>query len=116
MLQLTISFPLHFFFLCLVIFLTQVFSSLFSIKMLLPWCSCLYFALLLCSFQLGFANENFLKYGKGSNPHRKTLPYRTLLIDKSGHGNFSSIQSAIDSIPSDNKNWVCIHVRAGTYR
>ncbi|KAJ6290015.1 hypothetical protein OIU78_025850 [Salix suchowensis] len=67
-------------------------------------------------FQLGLANNNLQKYGKGYDPYRKTLPNRTLLVDKSGHGNFSSIQSAIDSIPSENKNWVCIHIRAGTYR
>ncbi|KAJ6734482.1 ACYL-COA THIOESTER HYDROLASE YBHC-RELATED [Salix purpurea] len=76
------------------------------------------YILLSCSavFKLGLANNNLQKYGKGYDPYRKTLPNRTLLVDKSGHGNFSSIQSAIDSIPSENKNWVCIHIRAGTYR
>jgi len=44
---------------------------------------------------------------KKYDPNRKALPYKTLLVDQSGHGNFSSVQSAIDSVPSENKNWVC---------
>ncbi|KAH9680840.1 putative pectinesterase 29 [Citrus sinensis] len=39
-----------------------------------------------------------------------------IVVDHSGHGNFSSIQSAIDNIPSNNKNWVCIFIKAGIYR
>ncbi|XVE81374.1 hypothetical protein DITRI_Ditri15bG0058400 [Diplodiscus trichospermus] len=41
---------------------------------------------------------------------------RKLVVDQSGHGNFSTIQSAIDFIPSNNQNWFCIYVEAGTYR
>eukprot|EP00256_Glycine_max_P058634 XP_014626823.1 probable pectinesterase 55 [Glycine max] len=40
----------------------------------------------------------------------------TIIVDLSGNGDFSTIQSAIDSISSDNKNWVYIYVKAGTYR
>lgn len=40
----------------------------------------------------------------------------TLIVDKSGKGNFSSIQSAINYVPSDNKNWITIKIKAGTYR
>lgn len=114
----TILFLIHFVFSWFNLFVsyTQVFSALFSIKMFLPWCSCSCFALMLCSFQLGLANENFQRYGsKKYDPNRKALPYKTLLVDQSGHENFSSVQSAIDSIPSENKNWVCIYIRAGTY-
>ncbi|CAK7328462.1 unnamed protein product [Dovyalis caffra] len=85
--------------------------------MFLPWCSSLCFALLLSSFQTGLAKENFLKYGrKRYDPDRKALPYKTILVDHSGHGDFSSVQSAIDSIPEENKNWVRVYIRAGTYR
>ncbi|MED6120907.1 putative pectinesterase 29 [Stylosanthes scabra] len=37
-------------------------------------------------------------------------------VDPSGHANFSTIQSAIDSVPSNNKHWISINVKAGTYR
>ncbi|KAK4372792.1 hypothetical protein RND71_008176 [Anisodus tanguticus] len=40
----------------------------------------------------------------------------TVYVDPSGHGNFSTIQSAIDSVPQDNKNWICIYIKAGAYR
>jgi hypothetical protein len=55
----TILFLIHFVFSWFNLFVsyTQVFSALFSIKMFLPWCSCSCFALMLCSFQLGLANE-----------------------------------------------------------
>ncbi|XP_059316055.1 probable pectinesterase 29 [Lycium ferocissimum] len=40
----------------------------------------------------------------------------TVYVDPSGHGNFTTIQSAIDSVPQDNKNWICIYIKAGAYR
>ncbi|MCD7454890.1 hypothetical protein HAX54_026421 [Datura stramonium] len=40
----------------------------------------------------------------------------TVYVDPSGHGNFSNIQSAIDFVPQYNKNWICIYIKAGTYR
>ncbi|CAL0318590.1 unnamed protein product [Lupinus luteus] len=46
----------------------------------------------------------------------KFLPYKTITVDPLGHGNFSTIQSAIDSVPSNNVNWISIRVKAGTYR
>ncbi|XP_004489925.1 probable pectinesterase 29 [Cicer arietinum] len=46
----------------------------------------------------------------------KLYPYRTLVVDSLGQGNFSTIQSAIDSIPSNNNVWICIKVKEGTYR
>ncbi|XP_047339161.1 probable pectinesterase 29 [Impatiens glandulifera] len=41
--------------------------------------------------------------------------YRTIYVDKLGRGNFSTIQSAINSIPSNNTRWICISVMAGHY-
>ncbi|XP_021291677.1 probable pectinesterase 29 [Herrania umbratica] len=60
---------------------------------------CLFIALLL-SFQQGSAEGRCQK----------------LLVDQSGHGNFSTIQSAINHVPHNNRNWFCIHIKAGTYR
>ncbi|KAJ1387838.1 Transmembrane protein [Sesbania bispinosa] len=74
------------------------------------WCfACLLFVLV--GLRLEVANAQF--YRKVGN---KVLPYWTIFVDPSGHGNFSTIQSAIDSVPSNNKYWVSIKVKAGTYR
>ncbi|RDX65004.1 putative pectinesterase 29, partial [Mucuna pruriens] len=51
------------------------------------------------------------KIGDSSEPY-----YWTITVDPSGQGNFSKIQSAIDSVPSNNNYWVSILVKAGTYR
>lgn len=40
----------------------------------------------------------------------------TLVVDQSGKGHFKSIQSAIDHVPSGNRNWICIQVNAGIYK
>ncbi|KAK8542647.1 hypothetical protein V6N13_136798 [Hibiscus sabdariffa] len=40
---------------------------------------------------------------------------KTLIVDQSGHGDFTSIQSAIDSIPSNNNVWILVRVKAGIY-
>ncbi|KAI6680594.1 hypothetical protein NL676_034475 [Syzygium grande] len=40
-----------------------------------------------------------------------------IFVDPSGRlGNFTTIQSAIDSVPSNNRNWVCIYIKKGIYR
>ncbi|XP_003619145.3 probable pectinesterase 55 [Medicago truncatula] len=46
----------------------------------------------------------------------KLLPYSTIIVDPLGNGNFTTIKSAIESIPLNNKHWVAIRVKAGTYR
>ncbi|KAK7273999.1 hypothetical protein RIF29_15068 [Crotalaria pallida] len=75
--------------------------------MFLRWC----LFLLVVGLGVELANAQF--YRKVGD---KILPYGTIIVDPSGHGNFSSIQSAIDSIPSNNMHWVSINVKAGTYR
>ncbi|KAK8542646.1 hypothetical protein V6N13_136799 [Hibiscus sabdariffa] len=40
---------------------------------------------------------------------------KTLIVDQSGHGDFTNIQSVIDSIPSNNNVWTLVHVKAGVY-
>ncbi|KAJ9171707.1 hypothetical protein P3X46_015031 [Hevea brasiliensis] len=39
----------------------------------------------------------------------------TITVDKSGHGNFTSVQSAIDSIPEGNPQWIIIQISPGKY-
>ena len=40
----------------------------------------------------------------------------TITVDKSGQGNFTTIQQAIDSIPSDNSKWIRIQIPSGSYK
>ncbi|KAK8545406.1 hypothetical protein V6N13_066692 [Hibiscus sabdariffa] len=40
---------------------------------------------------------------------------KTITVDQSGHGDFTDVQSAINSIPSNNQAWTLVHVKAGTY-
>ncbi|KAG7555774.1 Pectinesterase catalytic [Arabidopsis suecica] len=41
---------------------------------------------------------------------------RQVFVDQSGHGNFRTIQKAIDSVPINNTHWFFINVKAGLYR
>ncbi|XP_074343105.1 putative pectinesterase 29 [Apium graveolens] len=47
---------------------------------------------------------------------RAATHWRTIYVGHSGSGKFTSIQTAIDSVPSNNDNWVRIYVEAGVYR
>uniref|UniRef100_A0A2C9WNC1 Pectinesterase n=1 Tax=Manihot esculenta TaxID=3983 RepID=A0A2C9WNC1_MANES len=40
----------------------------------------------------------------------------TITVDISGHGNFTSVQTAIDSVPEGNTQWIRIQISPGTYR
>ncbi|KAA3486361.1 putative pectinesterase 29 [Gossypium australe] len=40
---------------------------------------------------------------------------QTIIVDQSGRGSFTTIQNAIDSVPSNNEAWTLIHVKAGIY-
>ncbi|KAH7858234.1 hypothetical protein Vadar_021580 [Vaccinium darrowii] len=62
-------------------------------------------------FGFGFASNRLHHRCHGA---RGTYP--TILVDQSGRGNFTTIQSAIDSIPSNNQNWICVYITAGEYR
>ncbi|CAK9166724.1 unnamed protein product [Ilex paraguariensis] len=39
----------------------------------------------------------------------------TITVDKSGHGNFMTIQEAVDHIPLNNDQWIRIHANPGIY-
>ncbi|KAL1552024.1 pectinesterase [Salvia divinorum] len=40
----------------------------------------------------------------------------TIYVDQSGRGNFQSIQAAVDSVPPNNLQWICINVKQGVYK
>ncbi|KAB1202634.1 putative pectinesterase 55 [Morella rubra] len=40
----------------------------------------------------------------------------TITVDKSGKGNFTTIQSAIDHVPVDNSRWIRVQISPGVYR
>ncbi|KAM0013655.1 putative pectinesterase [Helianthus debilis subsp. tardiflorus] len=42
--------------------------------------------------------------------------YQTITVDQSGGGNYTTIQSAIDAIPYDNMQWICVYVKTGIYK
>ncbi|CAL0320936.1 unnamed protein product [Lupinus luteus] len=41
---------------------------------------------------------------------------KTIVVDKSGNTEFTTIQEAIDSIKENNNQWVKVRINAGTYR
>lgn len=50
----------------------------------------------------------------GNIPHATPVG-RTIIVDKSGGGDFTRIQSAINSIPSGNTQWIRIILRPDIY-
>ncbi|KAL5783721.1 hypothetical protein ACOSP7_008750 [Xanthoceras sorbifolium] len=40
---------------------------------------------------------------------------KTITVDQSGHGDFNSVQAAINSIPQNNNQWIRVYVKAGVY-
>ncbi|KAF8043209.1 hypothetical protein BT93_A1528 [Corymbia citriodora subsp. variegata] len=43
------------------------------------------------------------------------LEGNVIIVDQGGGGNFTSVQAAIDSVPSGNDNWLSIQINPGTY-
>jgi hypothetical protein len=79
-----------------------------SLRWYYRFCACIS---LMVGFEFGLVNGQYYRQ-VGS----EKLPYQTFTVDQSGHGNFSTVQSAINAVPSNNKYWICIRVKAGTYR
>ncbi|KAK4425282.1 putative pectinesterase 29 [Sesamum alatum] len=46
----------------------------------------------------------------------KVIVCPSIFVDPSGKGNFTTIQAAINSVPSSNRRWICIRIKAGVYR
>jgi len=40
----------------------------------------------------------------------------SMVVDSSGHGDFETVQAAVDAVPEDNSKWVYIQINAGVYR
>ncbi|KAJ4850938.1 hypothetical protein Tsubulata_030363 [Turnera subulata] len=49
----------------------------------------------------------------GSLPHKVAF---TITVDKSGKGNFTTIQAALDSVPARGNKWIRIQISPGKYR
>ncbi|XP_030458867.1 probable pectinesterase 55 [Syzygium oleosum] len=84
------------------------------VELFLLWNLCGWIILILhANFTEGLADDSdWLRRISGN-----VAPYRTIFVDPSGRlGNFTTIQSAIDSVPSNNSNWVCIYIKKGIYR
>ncbi|KAL3634389.1 hypothetical protein CASFOL_021443 [Castilleja foliolosa] len=47
---------------------------------------------------------------------KNRITYSSIRVDPSGQGDFTTIQAAIDSVPSQNTRWTCIHIKRGVYR
>ncbi|KAK3030141.1 hypothetical protein RJ639_037662 [Escallonia herrerae] len=75
------------------------------------WVICLCTLVFIMGFGFGLANGKVVR-----KLRLRARVYPTILVDPSDKGNFSTIQSAVDSIPSNNRHWICIYVKAGTYR
>ncbi|XP_010527479.1 PREDICTED: probable pectinesterase 29 [Tarenaya hassleriana] len=58
--------------------------------------------------------ESEAKYS--TNKRRYGVYHYRVIVDPSGHGNFTTIQKAIDSVPLNNNHWFFIDVKAGIYR
>ncbi|KAK2987224.1 hypothetical protein RJ640_022256 [Escallonia rubra] len=75
------------------------------------WVICLCTLAFIMGFGFGLANGKVVR-----KLRIRARVYPTIVVDPSGKGNFSSIQSAVDAVPSNNRNWICIYAKAGTYR
>ncbi|XP_025685743.1 probable pectinesterase 55 [Arachis hypogaea] len=84
----------------------KVLNSLKMLQFFVRWWICVFVLL-----NLGAINgQNY------RTVRNKILPFSKIVVDSLGHGNFFTIQSAIDFVPSNNKYWVLINVKAGIYR
>nr|XP_023926287.1 probable pectinesterase 29 [Quercus suber] len=54
--------------------------------------------------------------GHSTTKAQNESPTKTILVDQSGKGQFTTVQKAIDSIPSSNKQWTIILLNAGVYK
>ncbi|KMZ57958.1 pectin methylesterase, family CE8 [Zostera marina] len=62
-------------------------------------------------FIMGFLGFLWISFALSPEDFRKTI-----IVGKNGQTPFKTVQSAIDSIPNDNLQWIKIHIQAGTFR
>ncbi|KAI3469966.1 hypothetical protein Pfo_026629 [Paulownia fortunei] len=75
--------------------------------------SCQWFICIFVALFLVFPAGNATLPG---NRRKSNVICPTIFVDLSGGGNFTSIQAAIDSVPSYNERWICISIKEGVYR
>ncbi|XP_052194104.1 probable pectinesterase 29 [Diospyros lotus] len=56
-----------------------------------------------------------IRYDAKHKPKLKHIFETSLVVDQSGHGNFTAVQAAIDSVKPNNHAWARIQVKAGVY-
>ncbi|XP_038703848.1 probable pectinesterase 29 [Tripterygium wilfordii] len=62
--------------------------------------------------------ECFFVYSSPDCALNPKNPYKvayTIVVDQSGHGNFTTVQKAIDSIPGQNNRWIRVQISPGKY-
>lgn len=74
--------------------------------------SCLLTVIVLVSCSIGYSGAADCT-GNGGSP---TDIAETVVVDKGGRGHFSTIQAAINSVPSGNSQWIRILINPGTYK
>ncbi|KAM6578636.1 hypothetical protein CsatB_030473 [Cannabis sativa] len=80
------------------------------IKMKLNNYNFIFFLILIFFFLSGTTTSSPAHYST-----TKEVTMKTITVDKSGKGDFTTVQQAIDSVPEDNNAWIRIHIKAGTY-
>ncbi|XP_009796005.1 putative pectinesterase 29 [Nicotiana tabacum] len=75
-----------------------------------------FFFLILFLYFMSFVEQGNARFHRVFHRKKQIVNLPTVYVDPSGHGNFTTIQSAIDSVPQYNKNWICIYIKAGKYR
>ncbi|GAB2247077.1 hypothetical protein Droror1_Dr00006959 [Drosera rotundifolia] len=75
----------------------------------LSWISCTYILLFLACVGAALARRQH-----GISMDGLTLK-KTLIVDQSGHGDFTTVQAAIDYIPSNNSDNILVHIKPGIY-
>ncbi|CAH2047125.1 unnamed protein product [Thlaspi arvense] len=66
-------------------------------------------------FYVTVTSPHIVSHAFQDNNNRLQDINKTIVVDQSGKGNFKTIQSAIDSVPSGNDHWIKIYVREGIY-
>ncbi|CAN4107157.1 unnamed protein product [Withania somnifera] len=75
-----------------------------------------FYTILFLFFFNGFSEKENSRIQNGYHRIKQITNLPTLYVDPSGHGNYTTIQSAVDSVPQYNQNWICIYIKAGSYR
>lgn len=78
-------------------------------------CFLVMLSLLLAGFAQGGIQGNFSTSRAWSHPWQGPIGTRQIVVDQSGHGDFLTVQAAVDSVMEDNREIVIINILAGYY-